>query len=179
MKIGTNPFLAKTYADLDINAGTVLERKESIEEVGKRIFHEALDVASGRKLTRAEQIGFHNEFKIWEQLWRRSKFLRPWNCCFLRSDLARTPFRSDKMPLIAAFLLLFLYSRTSSRNIMVIWLVCLSTSASCWYGSSSFPGFPVSPATLDLPADLPGPGMTIKQAVQPNPKQRMNSYADL
>ena len=69
MKIGTNPFLAKTYADLDINAGTVLERKESIEEVGKRIFHEALDVASGRKLTRAEQIGFHNEFKIWEQLW--------------------------------------------------------------------------------------------------------------
>jgi altronate dehydratase len=69
MKIGSNPFLAKTYGDLDINAGTVLEHKESIEDVGKRIFQETLDVASGRKLTRAEQIGFHNEFKIWEQLW--------------------------------------------------------------------------------------------------------------
>ncbi len=68
MKIGSNPFLAKTYGDLDINAGTVIEHKESIEVVGKRIFQETLDVASGRKLTRAEQIGFHNEFKIWEQL---------------------------------------------------------------------------------------------------------------
>jgi altronate hydrolase len=69
MKIGTNPQLARTYADLDINAGTILERAESIEDVGRRIFQETLDVASGRKLTRAEQIGFHHEFKIWEQLW--------------------------------------------------------------------------------------------------------------
>ncbi len=69
MKVGTNPHLARTYADLDINAGTILERTETIEEVGQRIFQETLDVASGRKLTRAEQIGFHNEFKIWESLW--------------------------------------------------------------------------------------------------------------
>ena len=69
MKIGTNPQLASSYADLDINAGTILERKENIEQVGRRIFQETLDVASGRKLTRTEQIGYHHEFKIWEQLW--------------------------------------------------------------------------------------------------------------
>jgi altronate hydrolase len=69
MKIGTNPYLARTYADLDINAGTILDRKETIEDVGRRIFQETLDVASGRKLTRTEQIGYHHEFKIWEQLW--------------------------------------------------------------------------------------------------------------
>jgi altronate hydrolase len=69
MKVGTNPQLARSYADLDINAGTILERAESIEDVGQRIFQETLDVASGRKLTRTEQIGYHNEFKIWESLW--------------------------------------------------------------------------------------------------------------
>src|SRR5579863_6605554 len=69
MKVGTNPQLAKTYADLDINAGTILERTETTADVGRRIFQETLDVASGRKMTRAEQAGYHTEFKIWEQLW--------------------------------------------------------------------------------------------------------------
>jgi altronate hydrolase len=69
VKIGTNPQLARTYADIDINAGTILERQETREEVGRKIFQETLDVASGRKYTRAEESGFHNEFKIWESLW--------------------------------------------------------------------------------------------------------------
>ncbi len=69
MKIGTNPHLARTYADIDIDAGVILEKKASIEDVGRQIFQETLEVASGRKLTRAEQSGFHNEFKIWESLW--------------------------------------------------------------------------------------------------------------
>jgi arabinonate dehydratase len=69
MKIGTNPQLARSYRDLDVDAGVILEKKASIEEVGRKIFRETLDVASGRKLTRAEQSGFHNEFKIWESLW--------------------------------------------------------------------------------------------------------------
>jgi len=69
VKIGSNPHLARTYADLDIDAGTVLEHKETVEEVGRRIFQETLEVASGRKRTRAEESGFHNEFKIWESLW--------------------------------------------------------------------------------------------------------------
>jgi altronate hydrolase len=69
MKIGSNPQLARSYADLDVDAGVILEKKASIEEVGHKIFEETLDVASGRKLTRAEEAGFHHEFKIWESLW--------------------------------------------------------------------------------------------------------------
>jgi altronate hydrolase len=69
VKIGSNPQLARSYADLDINAGTILEGTETTEEVGRRIFQETLEVASGRKFTRAEQTGFHHEFKVWESLW--------------------------------------------------------------------------------------------------------------
>jgi altronate hydrolase len=69
MKIGSNPQLARSYDDLDIDAGTILEHKETVEEVGRKIFQETLAVASGRKFTRAEESGFHYEFKIWEQLW--------------------------------------------------------------------------------------------------------------
>jgi len=69
VKIGSNSHLARTYEDIDINAGTILDRRETTEEVGRRIFQETLDVASGRKLTRAERAGFHTEFKIWESLW--------------------------------------------------------------------------------------------------------------
>ncbi|MGE5325773.1 MAG: galactarate dehydratase, partial [Deltaproteobacteria bacterium] len=69
MKIGSNPHLACTYADIDVDAGVILEKKATIEDVGRQIFEEALEVASGRKKTRAEMSGFHNEFKIWESLW--------------------------------------------------------------------------------------------------------------
>jgi len=69
MKIGTNPQLARINGDIDIDAGTILEKKASIEEVGRRIFEETIEVASGRKFTRAEEAGYHHEFKIWESLW--------------------------------------------------------------------------------------------------------------
>jgi len=69
MKIGSNPQLARVNGDIDIDAGTILEKKATIEEVGRKIFHETLDVASGRKITRAEEAGYHTEFKIWESLW--------------------------------------------------------------------------------------------------------------
>jgi altronate hydrolase len=69
IKIGSNPQLAQTSGDIDIDAGTILEKKQTIEEVGRQIFQETLEVASGRKLTRAEQAGYHTEFKIWESLW--------------------------------------------------------------------------------------------------------------
>jgi altronate hydrolase len=69
VKIGSNSQLARNYEDIDINAGTILDRRETTEEVGRRIFQETLDVASGRKFTRAERTGFHTEFKIWESLW--------------------------------------------------------------------------------------------------------------
>jgi arabinonate dehydratase len=69
LKIGSNSPLARVNGDIDIDAGTVLEKKATIEEVGQRIFQDTLDVASGRKLTHAEEAGYHNEFKIWESLW--------------------------------------------------------------------------------------------------------------
>lgn len=69
VKIGSNSPLARMNGDIDIDAGTILEKKATIEEVGRKIFQETLDVASGRKLTRAEEAGYHTEFKIWESLW--------------------------------------------------------------------------------------------------------------
>ena len=69
LKIGSNTPLAQVNGDIDINAGTILDRQETTEEVGRKIFQETLDVASGRKRTHAEEAGYHNEFKIWESLW--------------------------------------------------------------------------------------------------------------
>jgi altronate dehydratase large subunit len=48
--------------NIDINAGTILDGDESIEDVGGRIFQQIIEVASG-KLTRAEILG-HSEFAI-------------------------------------------------------------------------------------------------------------------
>ena len=69
VKIGSNPQLARSYADLDVNAGAILEKKATVEEIGRQIFEETIAVASGHKQTRAEETGFHHEFKIWESLW--------------------------------------------------------------------------------------------------------------
>jgi altronate dehydratase len=48
---------------LDINAGTILDGAETIEQVGERIFLELLAVASG-KPCKAELNG-HREFQVW------------------------------------------------------------------------------------------------------------------
>jgi altronate hydrolase len=69
VKIGSNTPLARMNGDIDVDAGTVLDRQATVEEVGRQIFEETIDVASGRKLTRAEEAGYHTEFKIWESLW--------------------------------------------------------------------------------------------------------------
>jgi len=69
IKIGSNSPLARMNGDIDIDAGTILERLKTIDDVGREIFQETIDVASGRKLTQAEQAGYHHEFKIWESLW--------------------------------------------------------------------------------------------------------------
>ena len=68
-KIGSNNFVSTHNGDIDINAGTVLDGDETVEDVGKRIFEHTLDVASGRTRVRAEESGYHIEFKIWESLW--------------------------------------------------------------------------------------------------------------
>jgi altronate dehydratase large subunit len=50
--------------DMDINASTIMEGKEAIESVGKRIYDEVVAVASG-KLTISEQLGLDN-FAVWK-----------------------------------------------------------------------------------------------------------------
>ncbi|MEK8132083.1 UxaA family hydrolase [Paenibacillus filicis] len=54
IKIATNSRMFETMADnMDMNAGTIIEGKESIEQVGNRIYEEVLDVANGKR-TKAE-----------------------------------------------------------------------------------------------------------------------------
>lgn len=55
----------KMSEDMDVNASTIMEGRESIESVGKRIFGEVLAVASGKQ-TKGEELGFYN-FNIWKQ----------------------------------------------------------------------------------------------------------------
>jgi len=53
---------------MDINAGTILEGTETVEQVGRRIFEKIVAVASGEK-TKSELCGVGDEeFAPW-QLW--------------------------------------------------------------------------------------------------------------
>ncbi|NEU30884.1 UxaA family hydrolase [bacterium LRH843] len=64
IKISTNSTLFdKMSENIDLNAGTIIEGKESIESVGSRIFEEIRKVSSG-KLTKAEILKQH-DFGIW------------------------------------------------------------------------------------------------------------------
>jgi altronate dehydratase large subunit len=64
IKVSTN---SSTYhrmkENIDINAGTIVDGKGTIQSVGERIFNEVLEVASG-KLSNAEILG-HREFDIY------------------------------------------------------------------------------------------------------------------
>lgn len=63
IKIATNSGLFGRMKDnLDINAGTIIDGEESIEEVGSRIFEAIVRVVSGEQ-TKAERWG-HREFSI-------------------------------------------------------------------------------------------------------------------
>lgn len=64
IKVATNtPMYERMKDNMDINAGTIITGEETVEQVGRRIFAEMLEVASG-KLTKAEILG-HNDFGIW------------------------------------------------------------------------------------------------------------------
>lgn len=64
IKISTNtPMFEKMQDNMDVNAGTIIEGEESIEEVGQRLFDEIGLVASG-KMTKAEILKQH-DFGIW------------------------------------------------------------------------------------------------------------------
>jgi altronate dehydratase large subunit len=55
----------KMKDDMDVNAGTIVEGTEAVEEVGRRIFEEIREVASG-KLTRAESFGY-DSFSVYHR----------------------------------------------------------------------------------------------------------------
>ncbi len=66
IKIATNsPLYNWMEEDMDINAGTILEGKESVETVGQQIFEKILSVASGEQ-TKSELAGMGDEeFAPW------------------------------------------------------------------------------------------------------------------
>jgi altronate dehydratase len=64
IKVASNSRIAHKMEDnIDINAGTIVDGKESVQEVGQRIFDMVGRVASGEK-TKSELLG-HREFVPW------------------------------------------------------------------------------------------------------------------
>jgi altronate hydrolase len=66
LKLATNtPLFVRQEDDMDINCGTIVDGRESIEEVGERFFRLILDTASGRE-TKSEAFGYgEDEFAPW------------------------------------------------------------------------------------------------------------------
>jgi len=61
VKIASNtPLYERMGEDLDLNAGTVLDGTETVEEAGRRIFEKILAVAGGER-TKAELAGIGDE----------------------------------------------------------------------------------------------------------------------
>jgi altronate hydrolase len=67
LKVATNTALYQWMEeDMDINAGTILDGTETVEQVGRRIFEKILAVASGEK-TKSERAGVGDEeFAPWQ-----------------------------------------------------------------------------------------------------------------
>jgi altronate hydrolase len=64
IKISTNSRIARLMEDnIDVNAGVVVDGKETIQDVGRRIFDMLRRVASGER-TKSEILG-HKEFVPW------------------------------------------------------------------------------------------------------------------
>jgi altronate dehydratase large subunit len=63
IKVSSNSALYQRWkGNIDVNAGAILDGEETLEGMGRRIWQEIIEVASG-KLTRAEILG-HREFAI-------------------------------------------------------------------------------------------------------------------
>ena len=66
-KVASNsPIFERMRDDLDLNAGTILDGRETVAEVGRRIFTAMVDIASGAKVALAEEWR-HVEFQIWAE----------------------------------------------------------------------------------------------------------------
>lgn len=67
VKISTNTALFRKMRDIiDIDTGTVIEGKESLDEVSDRILEYVLEVASGRRKTKAQQLS-QDDFIPWKR----------------------------------------------------------------------------------------------------------------
>ena len=66
IKVATNTTMYTWMEeDMDINAGTILDGTETVEQVGQRIFEKIISVASGEK-TKSEAAGIGDEeFAPW------------------------------------------------------------------------------------------------------------------
>lgn len=67
IKLASNtPIFERMANDIDLNAGTIIDGTETIDEVGRRVFDRVVDVAGGGTLARAE-VHKHREFQIWAE----------------------------------------------------------------------------------------------------------------
>ncbi len=65
IKVGSNPQkCVKMREHIDVDASSILVGKESIDELGKRIFDQVMVVASG-EMTKAEQLGYDRTIGIY------------------------------------------------------------------------------------------------------------------
>lgn len=65
VKVSTRDDLTRQWDDLiDINAGTIATGNNTIEEVGWKIFHEIIEIASGNKKTWADKWGIYNDLAL-------------------------------------------------------------------------------------------------------------------
>jgi altronate hydrolase len=63
---GSTTLFERMPDDMDINAGTILDGSESVEEVGRRIFERIIQVASGER-SKSEAMGYgEEEFCPWD-----------------------------------------------------------------------------------------------------------------
>jgi altronate dehydratase large subunit len=64
IKVSSNTMLYKNmYEHIDVNAGEIINKGKTIEEIGQKIFNEIIKVCNG-KLTKSEILG-HQEFGIY------------------------------------------------------------------------------------------------------------------
>ncbi len=67
IKFATNTALAKRMPDLiDLNAGTIAEGKDTIQEKGEELLNLIIDIASGQQATKAELLG-QDDFIPWKR----------------------------------------------------------------------------------------------------------------
>ena len=67
IKLASNtPIFERMANDLDLSAGGVIDGTETIDEVGRRVFDQVCEVASGNVLAKAE-VHKHREFQFWAE----------------------------------------------------------------------------------------------------------------